>query len=168
MLAAAAILTWMIFWMRRQARTLKSDMDGRVREAVAVGGAGLFWLGFVIVVREGLETALFLFAAAGDKGGLADVVGALAGLAIAGALGLAVYRGGLRLDLGKVFTVLNVALLAFAGYLLWRAVGELGELIGGEAAEIAGPLVAIGYATTMIWVLLRAGRGDHADAGATA
>ena len=168
MLAAAAILTWMIFWMRRQARTLKSDMDGRVRDAVAVGGAGLFWLGFVVVVREGLETALFLFAAVGVKGGLADVVGALAGLAIAGALGLAVYRGGLRLDLGKVFTVLNVALLAFAGYLLWRAVGELGELIGGEAAEIAGPLVAIGYAAMMIWAFLRAGRGDHADAGATA
>ena len=55
MLAAAAILTWMIFWMKRQARTLATDMDGRVRGALAVGGAGLFWLGFVIVVREGLR-----------------------------------------------------------------------------------------------------------------
>ena len=168
MLVAAAILTWMIFWMRRQARTLQSDMHGRVRDAVAVGGAGLFWLGFVIVVREGLETALFLFAAVGDQGGSAELVGALAGLAIAFALGLAVYRGGLRLDLGKLFRVLNVLLLAFAGYLVWGAVGELGELVGGETAEIAGPLVAIGYAGTMIWLFLRSGHSGHSEAGAPA
>jgi high-affinity iron transporter len=168
MLAAAAILTWMIFWMRRQAQTLRTAMDGRVRGALAVGGAGLFWLGFVIVVREGLETALFLFAAVGDEGGPAEIVGALAGLAVAAALGLAAYRGGLRLDLGKLFSVLNVILLAFAGYLLWGAVSELGELIGGEAAEVAGPLVAIGYTGTMIWLFLRGGRGGRADAGVTA
>ena len=114
------------------------------------------------------ETALFLFAAVGDEGGLGEIVGALAGLALAVALGLGVYRGGLRLDLGRLFNVLNVILLAFAGYLLWGAVGELGELIGGEAAEMAGPLVAIGYAGTMIWLLLRNGRGGHTEAGAPA
>jgi high-affinity iron transporter len=168
MLVAAAILTWMIFWMRRQARTLTTEMDGRVRGALAVGGASLFWLGFVIVVREGLETALFLFAAVGDEGGAAEIVGALAGLTLAVALGLLVYRGGLRLDLGRLFGVLNVVLLAFAGYLLWGAVGELGELIGGEAAEIAGPLVAIGYAGTMIWLFLRGGHGGRTEAGAPA
>ena len=167
MLAAAAILTWMIFWMRRQARTLTADMDGRVRSALAGGGPGLFWLGFVIVVREGLETALLLFAAVGGGGGITELAGALAGLAIALALGLALYRGGLRLDLRKVFAVLNVALLAFAGYLLWGAVGELGELIGGEAAEIAGPLVAMAYVTTMIWLYLRGGQNGRRSAEKT-
>jgi high-affinity iron transporter len=162
MLAAAAILTWMILWMRRQARTLSTDMEGRVKGAISGGGTALFWLGFAIVAREGLETALFLFAAVGEHGGLAEVAGALTGLAVALAIGGAAYRGGLRLDLRKVFTVLNVVLLAFAGYLVWGAVEEVGELVGGDAAEIAGPLVAVAYGATMIWLYLRGGQARRA------
>ena len=157
MILAAIVLSWMILWMRRQSRKLMTDMDGRVGGALAGGAAALFWLGFVVVVREGLETALFLFAAAGEAGGAAEVAGAVA-------IGVGVYRGALRLDLRRVFTVLNVALLAFAGYLVWGAIGEVGELLGGEAAEIAGPLVAAAYLATMILLYRRAGRGDAVGA----
>jgi len=164
MILAAIVLSWMILWMRRQSRKLMTDMDGRVGGALAGGAAALFWLGFVVVVREGLETALFLFAAAGEAGGAAEVAGAVLGLAGAVAIGVGVYRGALRLDLRRVFTVLNVALLAFAGYLVWGAIGEVGELLGGEAAEIAGPLVAAAYLATMILLYRRAGRGDAVGA----
>lgn len=164
MILAALVLSWMVLWMRRQARTLRSAMDGRVRGALVGGAAALFWLGFAIVVREGLETALFLFAAVGDEGGATDLVGAVVGLSVAALLGVGVYRGGLRLDLRRVFAVLNVALLAFGAYLLWGAAGELGELAGGEAGEIAGPLVAAAYLAIMTWLYRRSGReGDRQD-----
>ena len=158
MATAAVLLTWMIFWMRRQARSLQSDLDGRVGTAIAAGGAALFWLTFTIVVREGLETALFLIAAASREQGLGELAGALAGLALAAALGYAAFRGGLRLDLRRLFAVLNVVLLGFAAYLVWGAVAELGELVGGEAAEVLGPLAAALYAGAMVWSYRRQSR----------
>lgn len=161
MVAAAAILTWMIFWMRRRSRTMTQDLGDRVDGALADGGAALFWLGFVIVVREGLETALFLFASVGDTGGVAELAGALAGLAIATLIGLAAYRGSLRLDLRRVFAVLNVVLIAFGAYLIWGAVAELGELVGGEAAEIAGPVAAVTYLAAVLVLFRRTGRDER-------
>jgi high-affinity iron transporter len=154
MLGAAAVLGWMIIWMSRRAPGLRDDVDGRV--AAAAGSAtALFWLSFAIVVREGLETALFLFAAVGRNGSAAAVAGGLTGLAVSAALGYAMYRGGARLDLRTFFTVLNVLLLGFGAYLVWRGMEEVGELAGGGLGEIAAPVVAAAYAGTLLWLLLR-------------
>jgi high-affinity iron transporter len=154
MLGAAAVLGWMVLWMSRKAPGLSDDVGGRV--AAAAGSAtALFWIAFVIVVREGLETALFLFAAVGRDGSAAAVAGGLAGLAIAAALGYGVYRGGARLNLRAFFTVLNVLLLGFGAYLVWRGVEEIGELAGGELGEVAAPIAAVAYAAALLWLLLR-------------
>ena len=154
MLGAAAVLGWMIIWMSKRAPGLRNDVGSRVQVA-AGSAAALFWLSFAIVVREGLETALFLFAAVGQNGSAAAVVGGLAGLAIAAVLGYGIYRGGARLNLRTFFTVLNVLLLLFGAYLVWRGVEEIGELTGGELGEVAAPIGALAYAGTLLWLLLR-------------
>jgi high-affinity iron transporter len=161
MLAAAAVLAWMIVWMGRRAKALRGELSGQVA-AAAGSAAALFWLGFILVVREGLETGLFLFAAVGEERSLGALAGGLAGIAVAGGLGYAVYRGGSRLNVRAFFTVLNVVLLGFGAYLVLRGVGELAELAaGGEAGELAGPVAAGLYAGLMIWVLLRERRGTQ-------
>jgi len=159
MLAAAGVLTWMVVWMQRQANTQGAHLRGQVDAALTVGGAALFGLAFLAVVREGLETALFLFAAAGEAQPLAAVIGALAGLALAVALGWLVYRGGRRLPLRTFFTITNLVLVAFGVYLVWKGVGELGEAIGGEVFEILGPLAAVIYGAAALVLLRRSRRG---------
>ncbi len=83
MLIAAGILTWMIFWMGKQARFLKSELEAGVNKAAAAAGkSAVFWLAFVAVVREGVELALFITAAffAGKQGGVtSDIVQTLVG-----------------------------------------------------------------------------------------
>ncbi|MER3459169.1 MAG: iron permease FTR1, partial [Chloroflexota bacterium] len=81
------LLTWMIFWMRYQARFLKAGLERDVRQATLSGqNWGLFSLTFVAVFREGVETALFLSAAAFANEGTTTLLGAVVGLVIAVAL----------------------------------------------------------------------------------
>lgn len=167
MLAAALVLAWMMLWMSRHAHALQTEIGERV--AAAGSAAALFWLGFLVVVREGLETALLLFAAAGASQGLGTAAAAAAGLGLAAAFGYAAYRGGGRLRLRTFFTVMNVLLLAVGTYLVWAGVGELGELGAGEAGEVAGPLAAVAYAAALAWLLFgrarRAGTPGGTPAG---
>ena len=88
-LIAVAVLTWMLFWMRRQGRALKGDLERGVDFAVSDGSIlALAGLAFVAVLREGLETALFMFAILKSSGTeLPTFVGAILGLVIAGAVG---------------------------------------------------------------------------------
>ena len=171
MLAAVAVLTWMIVWMQREARSQGARLRGKVDTALVTGGAALFGLAFLAVVREGLETALFLFAAAGTAQPLPAFVGGLTGLAVAAALGWLVYRGSRKLPLRTFFTVSNIVLIGFGTYLVWAGVGELGEVIGGEAFEVLGVLAGALYAGLTLFVLWRtngarvepaaAGTGSH-------
>jgi high-affinity iron transporter len=154
MLAAVAMLTWMMFWMQRQASTQGAQLREHVDAALEVGGA-LFGLAFLAVVREGLETALFLFAAAGKTRPAATVIGALLGLAAAGVAGYAVYRGSRRLPLRAFFTVTNIVLVGFAVYLVWRGVHDLGEVVGGRAFAIIGPMTAVAYGVAAVIGLRR-------------
>ncbi len=153
MLAAALVLAWMMLWMSRHAYVLQTEVGERV--AAAGSAAALFWLGFLVVVREGLETSLLLFAASGSSSGLRTAAAAMAGLGLAAALGYAAYRGGSRLNVRTFFTVMNALLLAVGTYLVWGGAGELGELAGGEAGELAGPLAAVAYAAIVGWLLFR-------------
>ncbi|MGI8576116.1 MAG: FTR1 family iron permease [Egibacteraceae bacterium] len=137
-LTAAAVLTWMIFWMRKQSRHLSGELRRQVDEAVA-GGSSTFAiaaLAFFTVVREGLETALFLVAASLDGSATGPIAGALAGLAGAVGLGYLVYRGGRRIPMRAFFRTTGLLLIVFAAGLLAKAVfflqaaGALGTLNG--------------------------------------
>ncbi len=129
MLLAAVVLTWMIFWMQRQSRSIKGELESSVRQRAARAGVlGLFWLALFAVLREGVELALFLTATAMASGPRADVVGALLGLAGAALLGYLLFTSAIRLNLRLFFLVTSVLLIAFAGGLVAHAVHEFNEV----------------------------------------
>jgi high-affinity iron transporter len=167
MLAAVAVLTATIIWMQRQAATQGVRLQRDVDAALAVGGGALFWLAFLGVAREGVETSLFLMTAPGETGPVAVVAGGLAGLGLAAAVGYAVYRGGRRLPLRAFFTATNVVLVGFAVYLVWRAVAELGEIVGGEAFELLGPAAAAVYGVLLVLGLRRVRRSSAPGSATT-
>jgi high-affinity iron transporter len=136
-LLAVAVLTWMIFWMRRQAHRIKGELEGSVDAAIAGNGdarLAVMTVAFLAVAREGLEASLFLIAAATTEDGWAVLAGGLAGLAAASVLGALVVLGGRRLPMGQFFTVTGLILIVFAAGLvsrtiLWlQAAGELGTV----------------------------------------
>lgn len=129
MLLAAGVLTWMIFWMRTQSRTMKSELEVGVREATAgAGKRALFSLAFLAVVREGVELALFLAAAAFATDPQSTVLGTLLGLAIAVVLGWGLFASSVRLNLKRFFQVTGVVLILFAAGLLAHGVHEFNEI----------------------------------------
>lgn len=128
MLAAAGVLTWMIFWMQRQARYLKSELEAGVRQATGQAGRwALFSLAFIAVIREGIELALFLTAAALTSSGWATYLGAALGLLAAAGLGWALFSATLRLNLQVFFQVTSILLLLFAAGLVAHGIHELNE-----------------------------------------
>jgi len=135
MLLATIFLTWMVFWMLRNARYLKAELQRGVQGVLERGGAawGLFFLVFFAVVREGVELALLLFAAPGEG----KLIGAMVGLALAVAIGLLIYAFGRRVDLRTFFSVTTVILILFAGGLFAHAAHEFAE--AGPLAAVEGP-----------------------------
>lgn len=138
-LFAVAVLTWMIFWMRSHAtsmsRELRSGMDEAMsrRDNVRVGVVAA---AFLAVLREGLEAALFLVAAATGENGSRVLVGGLLGLAVALVAGWVVVVGGRRMPMKQFFTVTGVMLIVFAAGLLARAVAYLQS--AGAAMVLTG------------------------------
>jgi len=135
MILATGVLTWMLFWMRRQARMVKGQLQAAVDRVLTEGSAwGLAVLAFTAVIREGIETSLFLVgqatAAAGSApgGALGVFVGAVIGLAIAVALGWLIYVGARRINYGTFFRLTGLALVFIAAGLLSHAVHELIEV----------------------------------------
>ena len=131
-LTAVGVLTWMIFWMRRQGARIKSELQEKVDTALVAGGVALAALAFFAVLREGVETALFLFAAAEgtavEGGGVgAQLIGAALGLLVAVVLGVLLYRGGIRMNLRSFFKVTGVILIVVAAGLFAYSVHELQE-----------------------------------------
>jgi high-affinity iron transporter len=131
-LAAAALLTWMIFWMRGHARSLKGELEGQVQRAMNESVIALALVAFISVAREGLETALFLVSTTTASGGEQVLVGGLIGAAIAVALGVGVYHGSRVIPMRIFFQVTGVLIILFAAGLLSRSVqffqaaGDLG------------------------------------------
>jgi len=129
MLLAAGILTWMIFWMSQQARTLKSELEEGVNKAAAsAGGRAIFWLAFVAVVREGVELALFLTASIFATDVLQTAIGAALGLGTAILLGWSIFAAIVRLDLRRFFQVTGFLLILFAAGLVAHGVHEFNEV----------------------------------------
>ena len=128
MLSAVAVLTWMIFWMRKQATNIKRELEAKLAGAIAAGSAiGLASVVFFAVLREGWETALFLFAISESSTPLSTGVGAVAGLAVSISLGVALYMGSRRLNLRQFFTVTGLLLIVFAAGLLAHGIHEFQE-----------------------------------------
>jgi high-affinity iron transporter len=135
MFLAAGVLTWMLFWMRRQARMVKGELQAAVDRVLSGGSAwGLAALAFTAVIREGIETSLFLFgqvsaaATSSAAGPVSVLIGALLGFAAAAAIGWAVYVGSRRINYGTFFRLTGLALIFIAAGLLSRAVQELIEV----------------------------------------
>jgi high-affinity iron transporter len=128
MLLAAGVLTWMIFWMQRQGRNVQAELESDVRQAVTVDSAwALFSLAFVAVLREGIETVLFLTAAAFSATPAETLIGGALGLVIAVVLGWLIFAAGKRLDVRAFFRVTSILLILFAAGLLAYGVHELQE-----------------------------------------
>ncbi|BDV31857.1 iron uptake transporter permease EfeU [Microbacterium terricola] len=138
-LVAVAMVTWMIFWMQRTARTLKSSLEGGLDRALAVGGLwGIVLIGFVSVAREGVETTLLLWSMVQSFGDApAALVGALLGLGVAVLLGWLLARGMLRLDLRVFFGWTGAFLVIVAAGVLAYAIHDL-----QEAGVLPGPFTA--------------------------
>ncbi len=136
---AAGVLTWMIFWMRRESRGMKSILENNVRNAVNLqGGSALYFLAFISVLREGIELALYMTAASLTMSGLQTLLGTAIGLSIACLLGYLIYSTTLKLNLQRFFQVTGVVLILFAAGLVGHSVAEFNE--AGLIPAIISPI----------------------------
>ena len=128
MFLAVGVLTWMIFWMRYQARLIKTSLEQDVQQAVETGTRwGLMLVAFIAVFREGVETALFLSAAAFASDGQGTLIGAALGLTSAILIGFLIYASTARLNIRLFFNITSVLLLLFAAGLLANGIHEFQE-----------------------------------------
>jgi high-affinity iron transporter len=118
--AAVGMVTYMIVWMQKHGRALKGQLEGAAAEALAQGSAwALVGMAFLAVLREGMETAVFLLATfqASEDPALASG-GAVAGVLVAVAIGFALFRGAIRIDLGRFFRATSFVLVLVAAGLV--------------------------------------------------
>jgi len=127
-IAAAGLVTWMVFWMAKTARNLKGNLHREVDRSIGGTGWGLMFVAFLAVGREGIETALFIWAAASATGETwFPLLGAVLGLGTAAFLGYLIYLGALRLNLRKFFTWSGALLVLVAGGVLVYGIAEWQE-----------------------------------------
>ncbi len=128
MLLAAGVLTWMIFWMQRQGRMYQIGLESNVRRAMQSGQVwALFGIAFIAVLREGIETALFLTATAMVADERQVFMGAVLGIAAAVMLGWVLFSATIRLNLRRFFLVTSFLLILFAAGLFAHGVHEFVE-----------------------------------------
>ena len=135
---AVCMVTYMIIFMRRHARGLKKDLEGAAASALASGSSrALVAMAFLAVLREGFETAVFLLATFQASGNASTSwLGAVLGILLAAAVGYAIYKGGVRLNLARFFRVSGLVLVVVAAGLVMTAfhtASEAGWLTVGQA-----------------------------------
>ncbi|WP_375478317.1 iron uptake transporter permease EfeU [uncultured Jatrophihabitans sp.] len=142
---AVGMVTYMVVWMRRNSRHLKGQLEGLAADALAGGpragaGVAMVLMAFLAVIREGLETVVFLLAAFNESGSSgAAGFGAVLGIAVAVVLGYGIYRGGVRLNLSKFFRATGLVLVLVAAGLVVNALHtahEAGWLDAGQGATV--------------------------------
>ncbi|MFC7534869.1 iron uptake transporter permease EfeU [Actinoplanes sp. GCM10030250] len=125
---AVVFVTWMIFWMRRAARSIAGDLRGKLADALAVGSIAVAVMAFLAVVREGLETSLIFYSAvqgAGVDGG--PLLALVGGILTAVAIGFLMYASAVRINLTVFFTVTGALLILVAAGILKYGVHDLQE-----------------------------------------
>lgn len=139
-IVAVGFVTWMIFWMRRTARGLTAELQGRLDVALAGGAGAVVVTAFIATAREGLETALFVWSAAkATDTTTTPILGALFGIAMAVVLGWLLYRRAVHLDLAKFFTWTGAGLIVVAAGVLAYGIHDLWEagLLSGSLFDTA-------------------------------
>ena len=124
---AVGLVTWMIFWMKRTARGLKSELEGKVEGALSLGRVALIVISFVSVGREGIETALFVWATTQATAGTEPFIGVILGLVSAAVLGLLLYKSAVKINLAKFFKYTGIGLVVVAAGVLAYGVHDLQE-----------------------------------------
>ena len=155
-IAAVGLITWMIFWMGKTARYLKRHLEDGLEKAIALGKGAIVAMALLAVGREGLETALFLWAgiqAAGSTS--APITGAVLGLATAVALGYLIYRGAVRINLRVFFQWTGLFLIVVAAGVLAYGVHDLqeaGVLPGSEtlAFDVTAAIPPASFGGTLL------------------
>jgi high-affinity iron transporter len=128
-IVAVGFVTWMIFWMALQAKSLGSELRGKIDQALKVSTVTLVGVAFFAVIREGIETAVFLWSAAKATGDETyPLLGATLGLLVASAMGYLIYRGVLKFNLSSFFKYTGAFLIVVAAGILAYGVHELQEI----------------------------------------
>ncbi|GAA2758284.1 iron uptake transporter permease EfeU [Actinopolymorpha rutila] len=162
-IVAVGFVTWMVFWMARSARGLSSELRGQIDRAADGGRASLVVVAMLAVGREGLETALFLWAATqaatrtaqGSSSTVAPLAGAALGILTAVTLGYLIYRGVLRLNLSKFFTWTGAFLIVVAAGVVAYGVHDLQEArilpgLNNLAFDVSGTISPSSWLGTLL------------------
>ena len=129
MLLAAGVLTWMVFWMRKQSHVIRAEIEKGVDQAATGHGRrALFILAFLAVVREGIELSLFLLAARLSSTPFQELIGVALGISLAALFGWILFATSHRLSLARFFQSTNIFLALFAAGLVGLGMHELNEL----------------------------------------
>ena len=125
---AVALVTWMIFWMAGNARSLRSELQSKLDAAIAGTGMGIVVVGFVSVAREGVETALFVWASVNSSSNaVVGTLSAIAGILAASVVAYLIYRGLVRINFARFFAWTGSFLIIVAAGVLSYGIGDLQE-----------------------------------------
>ena len=146
-LVAVGGVTYMVVWMRRHSRELKHQLESHAQSALLTGSMfALVVMAFLAVLREGVETAVFMLAAfESSSNPAATGTGAVLGVAVAIGLGYAIYKGGIRINLSRFFR--------FTGFVLVLVAGGLLSTAAHEFAEAGWLTVGLGRAVDLSWLV---------------
>ena len=163
---AVGLVTWMIFWMGKNARELKGELEGSLSKALAEDGSGwgVVWIAVVAVGREGVETALFVWATVRssiETSIMQTTVGVVTGLVIAIVLGVLIYQGAVRINFRIFFATTGYFLVVVAAGIVAYGIGDLQEAgvlpgIMSHAWDLSSYLPASTSPLHWLYVLLQA------------
>jgi len=146
-IVAVGFVTWMIFWMRSTARVIATELRGKLSTALGLGPAAVVVMALLAVGREGLETMAFFYAnvRTAERGTTEPLIGFVVGITVAIVLGWLIYRGAIRFNLGKFFTVTGVLLVFVAAGILAYGLHDLQEArvlpgLNTLAFDLSGPM----------------------------
>lgn len=142
-IAAVGLVTWMVYWMKSASKGIRKELEERASTAISAGALAV--AAFIAVIREGLETSLFLYTTfrSGTEA-FTGTIGLILGLAAAVALGYGIYRGAIVFNLSKFFAISGIALILVAANVLNYSLHELEE-VGLFPEGNAGHLTALAY-----------------------
>jgi high-affinity iron transporter len=155
-IAAVCFVTWMIFWMRRAARSIAGELRGKLQDALRVGSVAVAVMAFLAVAREGLETSLIFYSAVqGASGNSGPLLALLGGIVSAVVVGFLMYATAVRINLTVFFTVTGALLILVAAGILKYGVHDLQEsgVLGGLndlAYDISGTLDPNAWYTALL------------------